>query len=195
MHGHIRECSLRYTASMKWLLVCMLLASMGIDARPSRWQEDLPPNWNIPRAVWDRFKSEKILERYEISPKLNPFYLRGDFDGDGVPDYAVLVTNRNTKATGIAVVRSRARHAEILGAGGVKLRVAALPDGSPPHWVDDFTGYDAWHVAPKKQLKKTGWDKPITKMTTEGIVVERTEASGGLIYWDGKRYRWLQISN
>lgn len=166
-----------------------------MPAQAPRGQDELPPNWDIPRIVWDRFRAEKLLDRYEISTTLNPFYLRGDFDGDGVPDYAVLVISRRTKATGIAVVRSRARHIEVLGAGGIKLRVAALPDGSPPHWIDDFTGYDAWHVAPKQRLKQTGWDKPVTQMAAEGIVTERTEASGGLVYWDGKRYRWLQISN
>jgi hypothetical protein len=35
----------------------------------------------------------------------------------------------------------------------------------------------------------------VTPMTGEGIVVEKAEASSALIYWDGKQYRWLQLSD
>jgi len=38
-------------------------------------------------------------------------------------------------------------------------------------------------------------DTPVTPMTGEGIVVEKAEASSALIYWDGKQYRWLQLSD
>lgn len=166
-----------------------------MPAQAPRGQDELPPNWNIPRIVWDRFRAEKLLDRYEISTTLNPFYLRGDFDGDGVPDYAVLVTNRTTKVTGIAVVRSRAREVEILGAGGIKLQKAATADGSPSALIDDFGWVQAWHVVRREHLKPTAWDKPVTQMIGEGMEVERPEASSALIYWDGNRYRWLQDSD
>jgi hypothetical protein len=112
-----------------------------------------------------------------------------------VPDYAVLVVNRSTKTLGIAIVRSKAKHVDIVGAGGAKLHVAALPDGSPAYWLDAFNGCDTWYVASKESLKPTKWDQPVTQMAGEGIVIGKAEAFSGLIYWDGKQYRWLQTSN
>jgi hypothetical protein len=182
---------LRYTATVKAWLIAATLASMAA-AHSAQYQ--VQPDWNVPRTVWDRFKAEKVLDSYEISAKLNPFYLRGDFDGDGVPDYAVLVVSRGTGISGIAMVRSHSKHIEILGAGGIKLRKAATPDGSGPALIDNFDWVDAWHVVTKSPLKTTGWDIPVTQMVGEGIEVEKAEASSALIYWDGKQYRWLQDS-
>jgi hypothetical protein len=82
-----------------WLAVvatCMAAAPLSYFS-----QSDVPPDWNIPRPVWERLDKEKLLSTYEISTKLNPFYLRGDFDGDRKPDYAVLIANRATKILGI----------------------------------------------------------------------------------------------
>ncbi|HWG48084.1 MAG TPA: hypothetical protein VN669_00240 [Candidatus Acidoferrales bacterium] len=176
-----------------WLAVvatCMAAAPLSHFS-----QSDVPPDWNIPRPVWERLDKEKLLSTYEISTKLNPFYLRGDFDGDGKPDYAVLITNRATKILGIAILRSRAQHVDILGAGGIRLRRAPTADGSPAMLIDNFGWVDAWHVVPKEPLKPTGWDKPVSPMVGEGIEVEKTEASSALIYYDGESYRWLQDSD
>src|ERR1700674_3684405 len=137
---------------------------------------DEQTNWNLPPVVSRRFQAEHFLARYDVSTKLNPFYLRGDFDGDGIPDYAVLVVNRTTKVVGIAMVRSRAKQIEVLGAGGIKLRVAATEEGSPSYLLDDFGWMDSWHVERKQRLRFTGLDKPVTGMAAEGIVVERAEA-------------------
>lgn len=136
-----------------------------------------------------------MLAHYEVSTKLNPFYLRGDLDGDGVPDYAVLVVNRATKATGIAVLRSRAAKIEVLGAGGIKVKVAPLEGETQGSEVDSFDWMDSWHIERKQRLKFTGWDTPVTQMVGEGIYAEKSEAASAIIYWDGKKYRWLQESD
>ena len=172
----------------------MLLTVAAVPQVQNQNNDDTT-NWNLPPAVSHRFQTEKFLTRYAISAKLNPFYLRGDFDGDGIPDYAVLVVNRTTKAFGIAMIRSRAKHIEVLGADGIKLRVAATEDGSPGYLLDEFGWLDSWHVERKQRLRFTGLDRPVTGMVAEGIVVEKAEAAAGLIYWDGKQYRWLQMSD
>jgi hypothetical protein len=178
---------------MPTMLISLVFLSMvGL---PTRVRDKGEPNWNIPREVSRRFQKEGFLSHYEVSTMLNPFYLRGDFDGDRVPDYAVLVIHRATKITGIAVLRSGAVKIEILGAGGINLKMAATEDGSPPTAIDSFEWMDSWHVERKQPLKFTGLDTPVTPMTGEGIVVEKAEASSALIYWDGKQYRWLQLSD
>ena len=141
---------------------------------------------NLPPSALKRFESEKFLKSYDLYEKVNPFYLRGDFDGDGVPDYAILVTSRATKQVGIAIVRSGAKKIEVLGAGGINLQ-----EGS----VKDFAWMDVWLVERKHKLEPNDWDKPIGKMVGEGIEVEKSESASALIYWDGKQYRWFQTSD
>jgi hypothetical protein len=175
-------------------LLCLLLTVVAGSLAQNQ-NNDEQANWSLPPAVSRKFQAEKFLARYDVSNKLNPFYLRGDFDGDGIPDYAVLVVNRATKVVGIAIIRSRAKRIEVLGAGGVKLRVAATEDGSPSYLLDEFGWLDSWHVERKQRLRFTGMDKPVTAMIAEGLVVEKAEAAAGLIYWDGKQYRWLQMSD
>jgi len=93
-----------------WLAVvatCMAAAPLSHFS-----QSDVPPDWNIPRPVWERLDKEKLLSTYEISTKLNPFYLRGDFDGDGKPDYAVLIesSHQNPGDCYITFPRAACRH-------------------------------------------------------------------------------------
>src|SRR5258708_2117191 len=140
---------------------------------------------NLPPSVLKRFESEKFLKGYDLCDKINPFYLRGDFDGDGIPDYAILVTSRSTKQVGIAIARSGAKKIEVLGAGGVNLQ-----DGS----VKDFAWMDAWVGERKHRLEPNNWDKPLDQMVGEGIDFGKSEPSSELIYWEWKRYRWVRTS-
>jgi hypothetical protein len=104
---------------MRRFFLCALLTVVATPQAQNQ-NNDQQTIWNLPLAVSRRFQAESFLAKYDVSNKLNPFYLRGDFDGDGFPDYAVLVVNRTTKAVGIAMVRSRAKHIEVLGAGGIR---------------------------------------------------------------------------
>jgi len=152
-------------------------------------------DWNLPQSVLKRFESEKLLKTYDLCDKVNPFYLRGDFDGDGAPDYAVLVTNRATNHVGVAIARSGAKRIEVLGAGGTKLRVGASQGKESSYLLDDFDWMDAWEVQRKHRLEPSDLDKPITQMTGEGIEVAKKESASALIYWDGQQYRWLQLGD
>jgi hypothetical protein len=62
-------------------------------------------------------ESDAAAKRYAIVSHLNPFYIHGDFNGDGRIDIAVLVKDRDSGKTGIAVVHAGAKSAIILGAG------------------------------------------------------------------------------
>ena len=49
---------------------------------------------NVPFPVSKCLQPE--ADRLEISRRMNPFYLRGDFNGDGKLDYVVLVKERKS---------------------------------------------------------------------------------------------------
>ena len=74
---------------------------------------------NIPTQLQPAVDARAFKASFEVGTWLNPFYLRGDFDGDGLADYALLVTRRNDGKKGIAVWLSTKHQSgpTIIGAG------------------------------------------------------------------------------
>ena len=68
---------------MKSPIVFLVLIVMFI--RP-----EIPESPAIPVRIKSCIESRQ-LSGYKIDPRVNPFYLRGDFDGDGKPDFAVTI--------------------------------------------------------------------------------------------------------
>ena len=68
-------------------------------------------------------RTRRFRQIIRIGIDWKPFYLRGDFDGDSKPDYAVLVVNLQSKKSAIAIYLSSRDRVEVLGAGGVLIRV------------------------------------------------------------------------
>src|SRR5688572_14527832 len=58
---------------------------------------------NLPVELEDLYNQEKIKSFYSIRTDLNPFYLRGDFDGDSKQDYALSIVQRKTDKKGILI--------------------------------------------------------------------------------------------
>src|SRR6266516_2084988 len=72
---------------------------------------------DIPQAVERAITNRSLSKKYELSFRMDPFYLRGDFNGDGNIDVAVLVKERSTGKLGIAIVLGATGKVTILGAG------------------------------------------------------------------------------
>lgn len=83
---------------------------------------------------------------------------------------------------------------DVLGVDGTKLRVGTKEDG---YDLADFDWMDAWQVQPRRKLMPSELNSAavITQMAGEGIMVEKTEAASALVYWDGKKFRWYQMSD
>src|SRR6266705_3338513 len=92
---------------------------------------------DIPESVQTAITNGALGKKYAVSFHLSPFYLRGDFNGDGKIDVAALVKQRSTGKLGIAIIPGGASKAAILGAG------APLGNGG-----DDFDWMDNWQVYP-----------------------------------------------
>jgi hypothetical protein len=112
---------------------------------------------------------------------LSPFYLRGDFNGDGKIDVAALVKQRSTGKLGIAIVHGEAEKATILGAG------TAIGNGG-----DDFEWMDSWQVYSRGRVGRGSDETPIPHFHGDALLVGKSEAASALIYWNGKHYVWLQ---
>jgi len=130
--------------------------------------------WNIPRWVLGTL-DRQFRAQFEWYDRVNPFFQRGDFDGDGQTDIALLIRQRATGKIGIAIVHRGRGTIHILGAG------TPLGNGG-----DDFSWLGVWRVEDGRVLRE------IPAFRGEIIYVEKPEAAGGLIYWDGTHYQWVQ---
>ena len=115
---------------------------------------------------------------YALDGGVNPFYLRGDFDGDGKADYAAFVVREGKH--GILVCWGRGGNPTVLGAGRRFIK------------MDDLT-FTGWKVhARGKKVERGTYDVPPPKLRGDAIEVEWQEAASGLIYWAGEQFRWYQ---
>lgn len=147
----------------------------------ARWVQEQ----NIPAAIRRHFEPEDTTGRFEVIFELNPFYLRGDFNGDGAPDLAVLVRERASDKRGIAILHGGAAEPVIIGAG------TPFRDGD-----DDFRWMGVWKVFPQDlALLDEGMDLPADAAAREGLFVEKPESASGVIYWNGQRYVWSQMGD
>jgi len=150
-------------------------------------------DWNLPDEARHRLRASKFFDFYKLSEEVNPFYLRGDFDGDGKPDYAILVAAIGTRKRYILVCRSGTTNLEILT--GLNTSVVFDPQKTVSS-KEDFNWMDAWQVTERRELESNELNetRPLP-MRGEGIVAEKTEAASVIIYWTGKGYYWYQAGD
>ena len=156
--------------------VRLLIASAVLVVLVGRVTADDVLVFNIPDSITNCLKP--VSRQYKISGRINPFYLRGDFDGDGRPDYAVLITNPKSER-GIAVCRAASRGPEIVGAGVALNKLA------------DFD-FDAWMVFTRRPVERGVGERPPPKLQGDGISIIWSESASALLYWDGRKMRWYQ---
>lgn len=168
----------------RWLLLPILLLAIT-SARPQgggRLIEN--PIRKIPKWVRTEMAAKGLDERYTVLYRLYPYYLRGDFSGDGKRDAAIQVQEVSSGKVGIAVFHSKKPQAistpvYILGAG--------KPVGSAG---DDLNWVNVWGTLSKSTVTaRLGEGAPFH--LGEAIHIERRDSTGGMFWWDGKKYNWL----
>jgi hypothetical protein len=135
----------------------------------------------IPDAVERAIANSSLVQKYDLSFRANPSYLRGDFNGDGKADIAVLVKQRSTGKLGIAIIHGMTNKVTIIGAG------TAIGNGG-----DDFEWIDTWQVYSKDRGAKGTNETSVPRLHGDALLVSKSEAASALIYWNGNRYVWLQ---
>jgi hypothetical protein len=136
---------------------------------------------DIPEAVKRAITNSPIAKDYDVSFHMNPFYLRGDFKGDGKIDLAVLVKQRSSGKLGIAIIHGGMDKVTVFGAG------VGIGKGG-----DDFEWMDSWEVYSRGRVGRGSDETPIPHFHGEALLVGKSEAASALIYWNGKRYVWFQ---
>jgi hypothetical protein len=123
---------------------------------------------------------------------MNPSFLQEDFNGDGSSDVAVLVLEKVTHKRGVLLIHVNSLQYYVFGAG------TKFGDGS-----DNFSWANKWSIYKKKSAYETKFDKknddilegkeiklkrPCISLAS---IEDGAEVSGGLIYWNGKKYIWI----
>ena len=93
-------------------LTVVLIAGTAQAGEPS-WEQ----RQSVPRWAAASLEREAFSAKYVLSTRLNPFLVQGDFNGDGRIDLAVLVEQRETRASGVAIVHAGAEQPLVVGAG------------------------------------------------------------------------------
>lgn len=131
---------------------------------------------NVPTPILGCLQPE--ANRLEISRRMNPFYLRGDFNGDGKSDYVVLVQDRKSGKQGVAFCFAGIkRKTYIVGAGNA----IALEGGVRR---DDLSAFDLWGVA-------EAWSKNPKR---DALYLAKAESGSGILIWNGTRMVWRQTA-
>src|SRR5262249_3294922 len=114
---------------------------------------------------------------YAAYRKLDPYVLRGDFDGDGKPDEVVAVTRNRQQ--GVIVCRGSGDSPVVLGAGTAFNEMVDL----------DST---AWRVHPRHRHVARGFDAERPPALAGDALLLEWESASGLVHWNGKRFVWYQ---
>lgn len=128
-----------------------------------------------------------IEDKYRIDNRLNPMYLEEDFNGDGVYDLALPITEIASGKVGFVIVHGKTNETFIIGAG-------TLIEGAHS---DDLSYIDIWRINREKEnapgLDENGDVNPEGPLHTlyPSLKIEKSEVGGGLIYWTGEGYAYF----
>ena len=121
--------------------------------------------------------------------KDNPYYLRGDFDGDKKPDYAVQV--RSDKG-GMGVLICTAKLSVFLLGSGISGGKPFSDMENDNFLATNWMVYTKEQVAELEYMGGVNGPWPVPKIAGEAIAMI-WEDGIALIYWDGKNFKWAGV--
>jgi len=150
---------------------------------PMAGAQELSPEqqYSIPEWVQKAIAQSDVAKGIVFDSRLNPFCLRGDFDGDGNIDFAVLVRQPASGKAGIVIIHRATGRVFVLGAG------TRFGYGG-----DDFTWMDAWRVFDKGKVPQGATEERPPILRGDGLLIFKTEAASAIVWWTGVGYRWYQ---
>jgi len=131
---------------------------------------------SAPEIFWELLGKSGIQEDYLLGIcSLNPWYLMGDFNGNGQYDFALLLRQR---------------------AGNNEQKLTVIWDSGKAVFLDrddklQYPSIEVWHIYPKYEKVLLGAEEgtpPILK--GDGIMICKLESSSSLVYWNGTRFTY-----
>jgi hypothetical protein len=155
------------------LIATLLFLLPGASAQQQPVKERGVNPFNVPDELRACLRAKPDLD---FNGGINPFYISGDYDGDGLTDFAVQVKSKKEQHKGILFCFAK-REAILLGAG------------APVVWPQEDDGtwpFDSWMLIRKGSKHLSIY--PQIKFDTLALV--KADEGGGLLYWDGHLFRW-----
>jgi hypothetical protein len=137
-----------------------------------------------PAAIDDCIKDKAFTDRFVIDFSTNPFYLRGDFNGDGKMRYAFAIRDKRRRSLGLAVCDGSTGALTLLG------QVAGEKFSDMEE--DNFISQD-WEVYENSALKGLFLAMDEVPAAKGEVIAMIWEDGVGLIYFDGKSYKWRSV--
>lgn len=148
-------------------------------------------NIALPVPFNNAFKTLQLDKKYEGSNLLTPGFLQADFNGDNVPDLAVLVSEKETNKLGVVILHGNSNKYFVFGAG-TKFEGAASDNLS---WAEKWALYTKNTATQVEFDDESGEPKKPKQISLghPGLLIAETddELSGGIIYWNGEKYIWI----
>ncbi|MGB7283211.1 MAG: hypothetical protein WBE13_13185 [Candidatus Acidiferrum sp.] len=139
---------------------------------------------NVPSEIGMAMELGPFAQSYSIDGSVNPFYLRGDFDGDGKADYAIRIKSKRGGELGFAIWLSSRKKIVVLGAG--------IPFKVSGQAATNLKVLNTWQVYPRRPVEQGVASGPPPRLIGEAILAGKRESASGLIYWNGKSFVWYQ---
>ena len=134
----------------------------------------------LPRWAAERWKSAAVQQlQLDLSGRINPFFQRGDFDGDGRMDLAVLVQHQVNHKIGLLILERNGKQA-LFGAG------RHFDNGG-----DDFEWLDLWWVEERAKSEHRRSD-PAVKLEGDGLMLAKEGSASALVYFKAGDFHWQQ---
>jgi hypothetical protein len=155
-----------------WLPI-MLVLQFSIGFLQGSAQATSRLDYNMPDEL-----RECIREQSNIEPnvEINPFYLSGNFDADGLTDFAVQVKNLKGGQHGILFCFASGKR--VLWGAGVPNKT--LVNGKWP--------FDSWMLIRKGSKHLSIYPK----IKNDVIVLTIADEGGGLLYWNVSALVWVR---
>jgi hypothetical protein len=147
-----------------------LILLFSLSQQQTAKQLEVNP-FNVPDEVRTCMRATRGIQ---INAGINPFYISGDYDGDGFTDFAIQVKATKSGSEGILFCFA-SRPSILLGAG------------EPVVWPqNDSWPFDSWMLIRKGSKHLSIYPK--IKFDTVALI--KADEGGGLLYWDGSKFLW-----
>jgi hypothetical protein len=139
---------------------------------------------NVPDEALKDVELGTFAKTYVLNGAMNPFYLRGDFDGDKKTDYAFWIRDKSTGEVGIAIWLTSRRNIVVIGAGA-QFSISGKK-------VTNLNFVNTWKVFERKSVERAPEAAAPPKLVGDAILAGKSGSASGLIYWDGRAFLWYQ---
>lgn len=139
----------------------------------------------LPRWGQDQFK--KFAGKYDLGKYGESPFLEADFSGDKKLDLAIPIERKTDKKKGVLILFAESNHVFVIGAGFTFENAG-----------DDFNWATTWSIIRDRTVHETtlkpngdvDGEREIT-LERPAIGIRQQEGSGGLIYFNGKKFIWI----